>query len=88
MLVSSIVIEIKILLIDYILDHFMHHPVQWQVKVEKTVWREICNGDQNFTMYLLLLGARGRVVGSGTMLQAGRLWVQFLMGVIGFFQFT
>jgi hypothetical protein len=27
MLVSSIVIEIKILSIDQILDHFMHHPV-------------------------------------------------------------
>jgi hypothetical protein len=27
LLVSSIVIEIKILLIGQILDHFMHHPV-------------------------------------------------------------
>jgi hypothetical protein len=27
MLVSSIVIEIKILLVDQILDHFLRHPV-------------------------------------------------------------
>jgi hypothetical protein len=73
MLVSSIVIEIKILLIDQILDHFMQHPV------ESVLYNSSCSSITTYfeaKQYSTLLGGSYSEFVKGALLYSTQMFPQ------------